>query len=394
MNRYIILDFGASLLHTHHSRVIKGFAELLSENGENVEIWLPVGSEIHVDRFETMTRKFLLPSYHPVRFEIGTLTSYLPAIIGKLFNLTEKTKLQKYISMLLKRVTYIHTLRMISKLRDTENLILIFPTACPVALGFGDYLQNKSLRIKTIYRLTNTAEKRGYHTVNFDLFSTLESLANSSFLEVRFGFEMLEYSKDFLSLERYSYYSPTPPCQEIVSRNNYKEKNTISFLGMAQRHKGTKWLENLVERSFSSVKNSRICWLIQTEEQVPIALYRLSLKFDIELLPGKLSEENLSNAFRKTDLICLPYDVEIYAKNASALAYRAADNLVPVVTFNGSAFANEIARYGIGLIADSTESFVSSLLEFEYNSDWINKINLYNSERKLANMKLLNFNEK
>ena len=43
---FLIVDLGASLIHTHHKQSIYAFAELLQNNKVSFEAWVPFGSKI------------------------------------------------------------------------------------------------------------------------------------------------------------------------------------------------------------------------------------------------------------------------------------------------------------------------------------------------------------
>lgn len=389
MSNFIIVDFGASLMHTHHSRVIEGFSQLLSEKEKKFEVLLPLASEISVS-CSNLVRKNLFPSYHPAGFSFSKIATYVPALLGKLFHTVSETFLHKYVSRIVISLTVRKFYKYLkaSKFQEKSTTI-IFPTACPVTFEVGKYLSKKNFQSTLIYRLTNTAERRGFHVVNFDLERDIKELLSSSCLTVKFGYEMVEYAEDLNVDSNFLSYSPTPPCMECREQQSDRDDLTIAFLGMAQKHKGTKWLAELVEQSFKMSKVSKLRWIIQTEAVVPPELIILSNKYDLVLLPGRLSENEMSDALAKADIICLPYNKDSYLRNASALAYRAADNFTAVATFRGTAFANEIEKFGIGIVADTTFDLVSRMTTKFETRTWTENIIAYNLLRKNANLKLL-----
>ena len=389
MTNFIVVDFGASLMHTHHSRVIEGFSQLLLEKEKNFEILLPLASEINIS-CSNLVRKNLLPSYHPAGFSFSRIETYVPALLGKLFSLVTDTSLHKFVSRILISLTVRKFYKYLRSSKFREELItIIFPTACPITFEVGKYLNKKNFKATLIYRLTNTAERRGFHLVNFDLRRDIQELQNSNCITAKFAYEMVEYVEDLPVDSNLLSYSPTPPCKERLTQQSDSDVLIIAFLGMAQKHKGIKWLAELVEQSFKMRKISKLRWIIQTETTVPPELIFLSNKYDLLLLPGRLNENEMSDALAKAHLICLPYNKDSYLKNASALAYRAADNFTAVATFRGTAFANEIEKYGIGIVADTTFDLVARMTaQFEARA-WSEKIIAYNLIRKNANLKLL-----
>ena len=77
-----------------------------------------------------------------------------------------------------------------------------------------------------------------------------------------------------------------------------------------------------------------------------------------------------------------------YKLNASALAYRAADNLTAVATFKGSAFANEVEKFGIGLVVDDLKTLINEMIKFDVES-YRNRIVEYNKIRIQSNRDLI-----
>jgi hypothetical protein len=67
--------------------------------------------------------------------------------------------------------------------------------------------------------------------------------------------------------------------------------------------------------------------------------------------------------------------------------YQAADFLVPILTFSGSAFAEEVEQFGCGLVANSEEELISKLikLDFELINTWIDGCIKYNDFRNKSN---------
>ncbi len=386
MRNYLILDFGASLLHTHHSRVIRGYAELMLNLGQKVDIFLPMCSEINLDFPNARVIKKLLPSYHPVAFNASRLRTWIPGLIGVLYRLTENTWFHKISSKLLIELSiYLAYLRVKKYRPSASDLTIIFPTACPVSLRLGYKLERKKISSTLVYRLTNTAERRGYHAKFLSLEKTLDRLTSTTFIESRFGFEMIEYGRTLPIPTGSLFLSPTPPCHEVLVRNLVDSNLTLGFLGMAQKHKGISWMTELVKTTLDNQQERSICWVIQTEEQPPTELLTIARRLPIKLLPGRLSEYDLTVAFSEVDVVCLPYDANTYKFNASALAYRAADNFTAVATFRGSAFAREIEEFGIGIVAEDLHELCELMSNFDTGSLHEN-IRNYNQMRKTKNL--------
>lgn len=391
MNNYLLIDFGASLLHTHHSRVIRGFAELIESEGHQVTIYLPLGSEIEILGKNPVHRKILVPSYHPVGFRMKHPMSWIPGLTRILYSRTENSKWQSLVSLVLSRmIVEFAMLGVKGNLRKFPDSIVIFPTACPISVQLGKRIKLKFSQAKLVYRLTNTAENRGYFTRCMNATLDISQQIQTFSTDIRIGYEMNEYASSLTLSKSNLYYSPTPPCLEIREESVDGNKRTFGFLGMAQRHKGTNWLVEIITRTLANAGAGSLSWIIQTEEPPPGELLEFSTRLQVKLLPGRLSESEMSQAFTKIDLVCLPYNVKSYGLNASALAYRAADNLTAVATFKGSAFANEIEKFGIGLVADDLESLINGMIKFDVKS-CRDRIVEYNKVRIQSNRNLINW---
>lgn len=391
MKNFLLIDFGASLMHTHHSRVIRGFIELIERDGYQVNVYLPLGSEITILGKRPVLRKILVPSYHPVRFRMKHLSSWIPGLARLLYSRTENSKWQCFVSDILSRlIVKMAFLGVKRNLRRGPDSIIIFPTACPISVQLGNKIKKKFSRTKLVYRLTNTAENRGYFTKYFDSTFEISQQIQSFPSDIRIGYEMNEYANSLKFSKSDLYHSPTPPCLEIREKSVDCAKKTFGFLGMAQRHKGAKWLVEIITRTLANSEAKSLSWIIQTEEPPPDYLLELSNRLNVKLLPGRLNESEMSQAFINVDLVCLPYSVDSYKMNASALAYRAADNLTAVATFKGSAFANEIEKFGIGLVANDLDSLISEMTKFDVQSCRASILE-YNKIRINCNRNLINW---
>jgi hypothetical protein len=389
MKNYLMIDFGASLLHTHHSRVIRGFVELIEQAGNDLTVYLPIGSEIANVGNHSKHRRILIPSYHPVEFRFKQVSSWIPGLSRILYSKTEDSKLHKIASHILSQTIVMLTVFTITKeIRNRSDSIFIFPTACPISMRFGERIKKKFPQVKLVYRLTNTAERRGYFTKYFDVTSEASQLIRLFSSDIRFGYEMEEYSSTLAISKSNLYFSPTPPCLELKEKSADQTKKTFGFLGMAQRHKGITWLVEIISKTLLNSKASSVSWIIQTDNPPPFELLEFSTNPLVKLLVGRQSELEISEAFTQINLICLPYNVDSYKLSASALAYRAADNLTAVATFRGSAFANEIERYGIGLVVEDLEGLIRGMSEFD-TEESKTKIVEYNRVRVQSNLNLI-----
>jgi hypothetical protein len=153
-----------------------------------------------------------------------------------LYSKTENSKWQSVVSSILSRlIVEFALLGVKGNIRKFPDSILIFPTACPISVRLGKRIKDKFSRAKLVYRLTNTAENRGYFTRYFDSPLELSKLIESFPTDIRVGYEMKEYANSLKFSESNLYYSPTPPCLEIGEESIGWAKRTFGFLGMARQ---------------------------------------------------------------------------------------------------------------------------------------------------------------
>ena len=387
---YLIVDFGASQMHTHHGMLILGYCDLINSMDLSVDIFLPLGSEIELNSVNCRTFYRLLPSYNPVGVRRNP-SSWLPGLMGKIFELSKNTFMHKKISNALSWITVKLAVREILPfISNNSSSTIIFPTACPIAFRFGLELEKRKLKVNLIYRLTNTAERRGFHTKFFDLKQNFDSFNKARHVQTKFCYEMKEYGETLNGLNQDLYYSPAPPNSRIKISRSPREELYFGFLGMAQKQKGVVFLKDIVEGVSNLIGKKRVCWIIQTTKIPPRELEELSNSSHVSLLHGKISEADMNSALSRVDLICLPYVVETYKLNASALAYRAADNLALVATLRGSAFAREVSENGIGIVENTVEDLINSINDFDFTDlSYLENLSIYNKMRIDSNMKII-----
>jgi hypothetical protein len=389
MKKTIIIDFGASLIHTHHSRVILGFIQLLQKKSQFIVLYLPKGSELDFTNSKIKLFKNLLPSYHPVEFKLKNLSTWVPTTLRIVYTNTQNKFMYRFTSKILSKVIVNVTFRSLKKSHiNLEDYLIIFPTACPISLLLGLKLEKMKIEVRLIYRMTNTAEHRTYFSNLVNIQDVIKKLSNSIHINVQFGYEMLEYARRIPVQKSQLSYSPTPPCLEIFLPKQKDSEITFGFLGMAQSHKGINWLVKIVTDTFKNSIYQKLSWIIQTLPNPSQEIISLSEIYNVKLLFGRLNEVDISYAFSKLDCVCLPYEISSYAENASALAYRAADNMVVVATLKGSAFAREIRQYDIGIVAENLEDLISKLNQFE-KEDYAENIRSYNLMREKTNLEML-----
>jgi hypothetical protein len=386
-HRYFIVDFGASLRHTHHFESILAMTRLLDSCKQAHEILLPMGSELEFPNKKIVFKK-LLPSSHSIGFEYKTFPTWIPSIYTKFLVSASNRNfvlIQKFLRRVAELLLFKSLLRQIDLRNDGVETRLVFPTVCAGALRFLNYCEKHGKVLKAYIRFTNTSENRGYFTSDDLVANFINESRNFRTVSVRFGYEMSAY-KRHIGLPDTSFHSPFP-AQEVEQKEQDSQMITVSFLGFPKKIKGSQDIDFIVNQA--GLKNKKLKWVVHCKSHEDLWVKRIAKELSVGYLVGKVPTFELRNALSCSNLICLPYDVKDYALNASAIAYQAADYGVPVITLRGSAFADEIERFQIGIVSDSLESLIEQLKALNqesllrYNSS-INAYNVYRLESNKA----------
>ena len=82
----------------------------------------------------------------------------------------------------------------------------------------------------------------------------------------------------------------------------------------------------------------------------------------VELLPSHISEARMLSAYERSHAVLLPYDLETYRLRGSAVMMEAAFHGRPAITFEGTAFADQIRHYGLGVVVPDTGAMIEAML--------------------------------
>ena len=393
---FYIIDYNASLVHTHHSGLIKSFTDLLDNRNEEYEVFLPVGSRLDFSKIKGQTNYCLIPGGQTVEFEFKKLSSWFNSLIGKFYNSIPiemrffSFAWYKFL-LILQSIVIGHSLRVVFKriqATDNYNVKLLFPTACPVSFALARKLEKKKFNCICYFRLTNTAENRGIFQVLNDKYQFFEETESYQFVKCKFGFEMEDYANTFPLKSEFNH-SPFPPRNH--SQIQKSSQNIACFLGMAQNHKGQNDLFEIVVETLK-LSDSGISWIVQVNENTQdifrsVKANEGSLKVEI----GFMNDDKMFEYLTQASLACLPYNIDYYQYNSSAFAYLCADYSVAVATFSGSAFAKEIDKFGIGITARTLGEISHKINDFFElkNAPFMNNISEYNTYRKESNLVFL-----
>lgn len=395
MRKYIIIDHGATFMHTHHGNLVSGYAKLLESKNCDYVVFLPLGSEIEIKVANQNIKKNLLPSYHPMAFNFKVIKSYLPALLNQIYRLTKDNSYYKITSNVISFLIVRTTIKQIIRTKFSyDKCVIVFPTACPISLLIGLELNKKKINVEIIYRLTNTAERRNYFSSMINLNEIIHQLSQCKNIKVKLCYETIEYALTFGNYKDNFEYLPPPP--RVVEQFSRIESHivVISMLGIAQNHKNRIKAVNEILQQDLLFKEFDLNWIIQISDLDQESINFNSRGMQIQFLSGIIDEDLMKKTLINSSILVLFYDVNFYRTNASAMAYRAADYLLPIVTYTGSAFANEIDQFNLGVVITEVIELKSAIHNIVTNyAQFQNNIRNYNELRQNLNSTTLNFNK-
>ena len=384
---FLIIDFGASLNHTHHKEAIFAFATLLNSNKIRNQIWVPFGSEIQHENL--LIKKILLPGTHPINFQAKKLQTWVSSLHGKFNNHAISTKNFRLGKFLMKLTAVYFYCLLKFKFRD-KHFSILFPTACPFTFESLVLLEKKKINVNVYVRLTNTAEQRGFSSSIFDLPAFLQISETFVNVKIRLGIENDIFLKKHKALGDLMTYSSKFPSQSKISRKiDLDQKLVISFLGYPTINKGHEHLLPILESV--ALQNPDYVWQVHLYENDPLDRYFDFAGVQVVKYRGKITSIAMVKALEASSLICLPYDVNAFKFNASAMMYQASDFLVPTITFEGSAFAYDVKTFGNGIAVKNRAEMIKVLNALNINEiqSWVDGCKRYNDYRNSTNKMFL-----
>jgi hypothetical protein len=383
--KFFIVDFGASLNHTHHKLAISGFAHLLKD--QDFEILVPFGSEVTLNNFNP--KRVLLPGTHPISFSIMKPKSWISGIHGFLHNFANRKNNFLIYSFLLNiSASYFYLL--IKRKATKLNIAIIFPTFCPFAMRACKLLNFMKMEIKIFARLTNTAEIRGLARKQNFLQNSLNEANNFKSVKINFGIETQSFRDYITNSFKYQFHLSPIPSENIPTKEPVEnQKLVVSFLGYPTIDKGQEHILPIIHTVSKHRKD--ILWQVQVAENSELKTQLNNLNLNIVILEGKISQPRLEAALNLSSVICLPYNVVAFKLHASAMMYNACNFLVPILTFKGTAFANEVIEFSCGLALDSRLDLIETInsLNLPTIQKWIDGCKTYNHYRNQVNLDFL-----
>lgn len=371
--------------------LIKRYSEIVTENGYGLITLLPKYANFEFFESTAGVKRYVLPSsiYGPTlneNFLINLFNRILVLIIGI------KSK-DTYIKKLIRRKQITKAFSQLSRISKStdERILLLLPTADPLSIELAIKISKSDLvnRVHLRIRMVGS-ESRGI-LGHVNVFKDLQRALEIKNFDLKIGFETRSYA-DYLVrngiCEKYLIWSPWPTFE---SANNHEKKKpnqiVIGFLGGAKQRKGFDLIPKIISNLNQSGKDFK--FIIQ-KSAYPWPEYHGTIT-EIQNFFGKQCElqseildlNELLAVISSVDCLILPYDASSYSLNASGLLYHASDYCIPVVTFSGVGFAQEIFDFDIGRVITGLDAISTGL--FQALRIKSNNFRIYNRERNLAN---------
>jgi glycosyltransferase involved in cell wall biosynthesis len=351
-------------------------------------VLIPFGSELSENELGVKPKKILLTFTHAAKFNIRFPSTIFNSALNKFFVTSSNKDSQIYkalikliLNTLILNFTFLYIL--IYRKKFTH---LLFPTICPISQALIYKIERMKLNITICVRFTNTSENRGFLSELFPSKEFIIKAKEFKYINFRVGFETKKYQQ-FMNFEN-AFHTPFP-MQYLESTGSVNSnKLIISFLGYPKAIKGIDVVPEVIKRVYPKRKD--MSWLVQAKDAIDSTNLEI---FDtsIEVHLGRIESKLMEDLVRKSTLLCLPYSIEKYLLNASAMAYEAADFLKPILTFAGTAFADETLEHGIGIVVENLEEMIHTLIRFDLSSipQFQENIRRYNQYRNDANCRFL-----
>lgn len=389
----VIIDFSASKIFTHHWKSIETFYNLISKQPSEIQVFIPkYAEESLLQNLLNIRRSLISTDFGPTFHEMPLLKIANEIIKRYLYKFPRKLKGKIRIILL---ALYTRKIRkqIIALCLRHEKVVVLFPSVEPISVF--TFLKLRSKKIPNLeWRLRLIGSQERGLLSGGDETELLRDSIQANPKGVRIGYETFPYLR-YLQSKGYAnnimYWSPFPS-EVLQQAKGSRDFLRIGFLGSAKERKGFELIPSITEAI--SMEYSKLEFIVQ-EAAYPWRDYAkahesLSNNPQVTLLPGELSDAELTNNIASCDLIVLPYDPESYALAASAILYHAADLHIPVICPKGVGFAEEVEKFNIGLVYQDFSVFS----EFSATMKRIHKIQesdfvRYNQERDNKNRTFL-----
>jgi len=389
---YLIVDFSAGSIVTHHLNYVVTYAKFIENSGYTVKLVLPkyTPNDKSLNDFKVF-RVLQSREYRINQSRISILRIYhffikSNNVYGKILEyMIGRITIKIYLLLAMKELIKIVRL-------ETSECAIIFPSADLMAIRFMDMLLNKKINIKAFFVRINAVDK---NLINKDLrldgLMLLDRLLGSN-KKIYIGCETKSLIRSLR--KRGEIYNnvcwiPLPSVSRIGSSKN---RNVIGFLGGAKKRKGFDEIPQWIAK-IKSV-NPDALFIIQTSP-FPWPGYEKTIKAlnqfnNIELISPVINNEELFKQISRCSYMITPYNKESYTLVGSSIFYYASDFLIPTISYNDLGFSDDIFEYQCGILVENmSENFEVDLFNHETREKLVNKLIGYNGFRNSQNLLFL-----
>jgi len=391
---FIIIDFVTKHKHFHNPAIIEKYSQIIQNSGFRLNIILPAYADRLAFNDTVGDKLFMLYSLqngpdfkdNPLLHVLFRISEFLIAksIMGSRFKQLLRTLLIQKVFKFIKR-TFLH---------DSGAINVLFPSPDPLSVELAKKLsENKTeTTINFLFRIIG-GESRGALASNLEL-ETINKIAKKHNNRVKIGYETEGYL-NYLTKNHFDanmiYWTPWPQFTVKKISKNIGQKMNIGFMGAAKTRKGF----DLIPDILNEIQKNNIDFMAYIQGAVaPWEGYEFTLKklysFSSEhyvLLSGSLQLNEFQEIISKLDAIILPYSPKSYSINASGIVYHACDANVPILTFHGVGFAQELKNYNLGFLFQDIKEIPGLLHKVQKKKNY--DFSRYNSDRNRATFKFL-----
>ncbi len=189
VERFLLIDLGASLHYTHHKQSIYAFSSFLKDKNIDFNVWVPFGSNLNKSRLPI--RKILLSGTHAPAFSLFDPRTWINSLMNKFLVFSVKNGFKCLMYMHVNLVG--HYLKFLLAAKAKSYSGVLFTTACPYSVKTIYMLESSQIKTTIFFRLTNTSEARGELAELYDFKKLLDDAKNFEHVRIRFGVETDKY---------------------------------------------------------------------------------------------------------------------------------------------------------------------------------------------------------
>lgn len=361
--KVIILDFRASLTHTHHAQYIYSHVNFIRNNFSDsvITIFLPVGSAINKKQtnFPNRLFKILIPTEYFALTEVRRPSTWFTYLLSKL----NKHLFLKF-NKLVQIVNFMTTFATLLTLVPFKKDLILFPSACPRAIKLIEWMN--FFRISAAIRIH-------FPTPHSDVSCTKNFLNEAKRyrnLNIAFSFETDEARTRLMNKEvKQLFFYARQPFLGLPSKNkkSVEKLKSVYILGRPW-DKGRDEIVSGILKSISSIDialrtNLEVFITYNSKDLIKLNLDSLPGDLQIHSIPYNLPFLELANTLLNADIVILPYDPYVYEIRHSGLLFLSSDMRIPIITSTNCSFSTEVQSFNIGRLVEYRLSYSDAVLE-------------------------------